>query len=46
MGSRVRAVYDSWRILDGALIASRGVRYASLGYEPAATWPTKATVTP
>jgi UDP-N-acetyl-D-mannosaminuronic acid dehydrogenase len=38
-GSRVRAVYDSWRILDGALIASRGVRYASLGYELGATRP-------
>lgn len=45
-GSRVRVVYDSWRILDGALIASRGVRYASLGYELAATRPAKATVTP
>jgi UDP-N-acetyl-D-mannosaminuronic acid dehydrogenase len=45
-GSRVRVVYDSWRILDGALIASRGVRYASLGYEPAAPTPAKATVTP
>lgn len=45
-GSRVRAVYDSWRILDGALIASRGVRYASLGYEPAAPASVKATVTP
>jgi UDP-N-acetyl-D-mannosaminuronic acid dehydrogenase len=36
-GSRVRVVYDSWRILDGALIAARGVRYASLGFEPAAS---------
>ena len=33
--SRVRLVYDSWRILDEAQIAARGVQYASLGYEPA-----------
>ena len=45
-GSRVRVVYDSWRILDGALIASWGVRYASLGYELAVTRPAKVTVTP
>jgi UDP-N-acetyl-D-mannosaminuronic acid dehydrogenase len=45
-GSRVRVVYDSWRILDGALIAGRGVRYASLGYELAATRPAKVTVAP
>jgi len=36
-GSRVRLVYDSWRILDAARITGRGVRYAGLGYEPAAT---------
>ena len=34
-GSRVRLVYDSWRILDAARITGRGVQYASLGYEPA-----------
>ena len=45
-GSRVRVVYDSWRILDGALIAGRGVRYAGLGYELAAMAAAKATVTP
>jgi UDP-N-acetyl-D-mannosaminuronic acid dehydrogenase len=49
-GSRVRVVYDSWRILDEALIARRGLRYASLGYEPARPAPVpaaaKATVTP
>ncbi len=45
-GSRVRAVYDSWRILDETLIASRGVRYASLGYELGTARPAKATVIP
>ncbi|GAA3828957.1 UDP-glucose/GDP-mannose dehydrogenase family protein [Streptomyces coacervatus] len=35
-GSRVRLVFDSWRILDAAEIAARGVRYAGLGYLPAA----------
>lgn len=45
-GSRVRVVYDSWRILDGALIASRGVRYASLGFELAAAAPADGKVTP
>jgi UDP-N-acetyl-D-mannosaminuronic acid dehydrogenase len=45
IGSHVRVVYDSWRILDGALIADLGVRYASLGYESAATTQKKATVT-
>jgi UDP-N-acetyl-D-mannosaminuronic acid dehydrogenase len=44
-GSRVRLVYDSWRILDGALIASRGVRYAGLGYELATPQLANATVT-
>jgi UDP-N-acetyl-D-mannosaminuronic acid dehydrogenase len=44
-GSRVRVVYDSWRILDGALIAGRGVRYASLGFELAAASPANGTVT-
>jgi UDP-N-acetyl-D-mannosaminuronic acid dehydrogenase len=44
-GSRVRVVYDSWRILDGAQIAASGVQYASLGYEPAATRPAMASVT-
>ncbi len=34
-GSRVRVVYDSWRILDGDRIAASGIRYAGLGYEPA-----------
>jgi UDP-N-acetyl-D-mannosaminuronic acid dehydrogenase len=33
-GSRVRLVYDSWRILDAAEITARGVRYAGLGYSP------------
>lgn len=33
--SRVRLVFDSWRILDGDAIASGGVRYAGLGFEPA-----------
>lgn len=44
-GSRVRVVFDSWRILDGAMIAGRGVRYVSLGYEPAAPAAAKAMVT-
>jgi UDP-N-acetyl-D-mannosaminuronic acid dehydrogenase len=34
-GSRVRIVYDSWRVLDPAPIAKAGVRYTGLGYEPA-----------
>ncbi|HEX6360172.1 nucleotide sugar dehydrogenase [Actinophytocola sp.] len=33
-GSRVRLVYDSWRILCAAEITARGVRYAGLGFEP------------
>ena len=37
-GSRLRIVYDSWRILDEARITACGVRYASLGYEPASQW--------
>jgi UDP-N-acetyl-D-mannosaminuronic acid dehydrogenase len=43
-GSRVRLVYDSWRILDAARITGRGVRYASLGYEPGAVEPALAEV--
>lgn len=43
--SRVQLVYDSWRILDGAWIAASGIRYAGLGYDPAATQPAIATVT-
>jgi UDP-N-acetyl-D-mannosaminuronic acid dehydrogenase len=34
--SRLRIVYDSWRILDEARITACGVQYASLGYEPPA----------
>jgi UDP-N-acetyl-D-mannosaminuronic acid dehydrogenase len=33
-GSRIRLVYDSWRILDEQAVTGRGVRYAGLGYEP------------
>jgi UDP-N-acetyl-D-mannosaminuronic acid dehydrogenase len=36
VNSRLRIVYDSWRILDEARITAGGVQYASLGYEPAA----------
>lgn len=35
-GSRLRVVFDSWRILDEARVTARGARYAGLGYEPAA----------
>jgi UDP-N-acetyl-D-mannosaminuronic acid dehydrogenase len=44
--SRVRVVYDSWRILDEAVITASGAQYAGLGYEPDAKQPTMATVTP
>jgi UDP-N-acetyl-D-mannosaminuronic acid dehydrogenase len=43
-GSRVRLVYDSWRILDRARITASGVRYASLGYEPDAMEPAMAVI--
>jgi UDP-N-acetyl-D-mannosaminuronic acid dehydrogenase len=45
-GSRVRLVYDSWRILDRAPITAAGVQYTSLGYEPDVMEPTMATVIP
>ena len=44
-GSRVRLVYDSWRILDRARITASGVQYASLGYEPDAMEPAMAVIT-
>jgi UDP-N-acetyl-D-mannosaminuronic acid dehydrogenase len=44
--SRVRLVYDSWRILDEAVITACGVQYAGLGYEPETKQPAIATVTP
>lgn len=44
-GSRVKLVFDSWRILDAAEITARGVRYAGLGYRPAATVPPAPAVT-
>ncbi len=34
-GSKVRLVYDSWRVLDEKTVTGHGVRYAGLGYEPA-----------
>jgi UDP-N-acetyl-D-mannosaminuronic acid dehydrogenase len=43
-GSRVRLVYDSWRILNRPPITASGVQYASLGYEPDAMEPVMPTV--
>jgi UDP-N-acetyl-D-mannosaminuronic acid dehydrogenase len=37
VGSPVRLIFDSWRILDAASVRDRGVRYAGLGYEPTAS---------
>jgi UDP-N-acetyl-D-mannosaminuronic acid dehydrogenase len=36
-GTPVRAVYDSWRILDGDQVTACGVRYAGLGYDAPTT---------
>lgn len=33
---RLRLVYDAWRVLDEAAVRAAGVRYASIGYLPAA----------
>ncbi|MEV5966062.1 nucleotide sugar dehydrogenase [Kribbella sp. NPDC051952] len=33
-GSKIRLVFDSWRILDADAITTLGVRYAGLGFEP------------
>jgi UDP-N-acetyl-D-mannosaminuronic acid dehydrogenase len=35
-GSRVRLVYDSWRILDEATVRRHGAAYAGIGYHPGA----------
>ncbi len=35
-GARPRFIYDSWRIFDEAEVTAAGVRYAGLGYLPAA----------
>jgi UDP-N-acetyl-D-mannosaminuronic acid dehydrogenase len=43
-GSNVQLIFDSWRILDADQIATCGVRYVGLGYEPAQTQPTIAMV--
>lgn len=32
-GSRLRFVFDSWRVLDGERVSACGVRYAGLGFE-------------
>jgi UDP-N-acetyl-D-mannosaminuronic acid dehydrogenase len=44
--SRLRIVYDSWRILDEAQLTARGVQYAGLGYEPASRWSAPQEVAP
>ena len=44
-GTPVRAVYDSWRILDGEQITALGVRYAGLGYDAHTTDRTTAEAT-
>ncbi len=45
-GSRVRLVYDSWRILDEAEVARHGARYAGIGYLPGSAAPTAPQVGP
>ncbi len=35
-GARPALIFDSWRILDGPAIQAAGIRYAGLGYLPAA----------
>ncbi|PWR13250.1 nucleotide sugar dehydrogenase [Micromonospora sicca] len=33
-GTRIRVVFDSWRILDESAVRAAGVRYAGIGYLP------------
>lgn len=39
VGSNVRLIYDSWRILDAERIRATGVQYAGLGYEASVSRP-------
>jgi UDP-N-acetyl-D-mannosaminuronic acid dehydrogenase len=34
--SQPAVIYDSWRLLDGDAVLAAGIRYAGLGYLPAA----------
>jgi UDP-N-acetyl-D-mannosaminuronic acid dehydrogenase len=45
-GSRVRLVYDSWRILDETTVTRHGARYAGIGYLPRPAAPTTWQVGP
>ncbi len=43
-GSRVRLVYDSWRILDETAATRHGARYAGIGYLPRPATPSASPV--